>query len=366
MTLDERAVGRDNNLNLIRLIAAWAVLASHSYVFATGDMHAEPWQEIIGTTPGGVAVDVFFVVSGFLVTGSLLRSKTLLEFSIARALRIYPGLWVALSWTAGTVGIWFSAESIPAYFGGIQTWKYLLKNAVMITGAEADLPGAFAANILPSVVNGSLWTLRYELRLYAVLALVFFVIALFTSHQDRHLRLKRASLISAIALVVFCVYFSDHGKLPVVSRLVAMFFSGNAYQFFRKKVRLSPVTFILASLALVAGVIHSLSAFSVIYLLCLPYLVLFIAYWPINKNLLSFNKFGDYSYGIYIYACPIQQMIMATKPGLSIWALTLSATPIVGVLAWLSWHFVEEPALARRHDLAARLTPLLGRRSRLS
>lgn len=80
------------------------VLVSHSFVIATGNPQAEPWDGLLGRSPGGMAVDIFFVISGFLVTASVTKQPSLWPFLLARGLRIYPGLWVALLLTALVVG----------------------------------------------------------------------------------------------------------------------------------------------------------------------------------------------------------------------------------------------------------------------
>ena len=164
-SLASLANGRDNNLNLIRIIAAGMVLVSHSFVIASGDPQAEPWHAVIGRSPGGLAVDLFFVVSGFLVTASVMKQTSVLPYLLARGLRVYPGLWVALLLSVLVVGMGYSSLSGAAFFADPQTWRYLARNALMIAGGEGALPGSFPSNPFGPVVNGSLWTLRYELRL---------------------------------------------------------------------------------------------------------------------------------------------------------------------------------------------------------
>ena len=99
MKLSDFTSGRDNNFNLIRIIAALAVLVTHSFALATGTSAAEPFQKTLGMTIGSIAVDIFFITSGFLVTGSLLTRKSFIdfiEFVWARVLRIFPALLVML------------------------------------------------------------------------------------------------------------------------------------------------------------------------------------------------------------------------------------------------------------------------------
>src|SRR4051812_37390900 len=96
MKLSDVARGRDNNFNLIRVLAALAVLVTHSFTLALGTSDAEPFAHSLGMTPGGMAVDIFFVTSGFLVTASMLQRQNIIAFLWARALRIFPALWVML------------------------------------------------------------------------------------------------------------------------------------------------------------------------------------------------------------------------------------------------------------------------------
>ena len=90
---------RDNNFNLMRMLAALAVLLSHSFPLALGPRAVEPFQASLGMTLGTLAVGIFFTISGYLVTASLVSRPSLADFALARARRIYPGLWVAIALT---------------------------------------------------------------------------------------------------------------------------------------------------------------------------------------------------------------------------------------------------------------------------
>src|ERR1700733_14431477 len=122
LTLKDYSSGRNNNFNIVRLIAASMVLVSHSFTLATGNPETEPFANQIGLTLGTVAVHIFFVSSGFLVTGSLLARKSVSEFFLARALRIYPALWVSQVVTFTIVGLWFTSLSASDFFGHWVTW----------------------------------------------------------------------------------------------------------------------------------------------------------------------------------------------------------------------------------------------------
>ena len=109
MKLSQFAQGRDNNYNFIRFMAAVAVLVTHSFVLATGRPNTEPLRARLGLTLGSVAVDIFFITSGFLVTASLLNRRSIIDFAWARLLRIFPALLIMLLLTVFVLGVWLNA-----------------------------------------------------------------------------------------------------------------------------------------------------------------------------------------------------------------------------------------------------------------
>ena len=156
--------GRDNNFNLLRLVAATLVLVSHSFAISLQSGAAEPFRSSLGLSLGELAVDIFFAASGFLVTASLFTRRDVIEFAAARCLRIFPGLWVSLALTVLVFGFCFTSLAPSAFFSEWQTWRFTIKNAILVRGVEWTLPG------FPHAVNGSLWTLPSEIAMYALLA----------------------------------------------------------------------------------------------------------------------------------------------------------------------------------------------------
>jgi peptidoglycan/LPS O-acetylase OafA/YrhL len=342
-TLATLARGRDNNLNLLRIVAASLVLVSHSFVLVSGNPQAEPWNAVLGRSPGGLAVDVFFLVSGFLVTGSAMKQAAVWPYVRARAMRIYPGLWMALLFTLALVGAGFSSLPAAAFFSEPQTWKYLAKNALMITGAEAALPGAFAGNPFTGVVNGSLWTLRYELRLYALLALGWWALGRWARAQaPQRLRQGVTALALLLSLAAVAQLWAPAQSDAV--RLGGMFFSGAAMWTWRERLQLRGRWVALGVAAMAVAALVSPRVFEPVYRAALPGLVFWLAYRPAGWPR-AYNRVGDYSYGVYIYAFPVQQALVAAWPGLGVAGLTASAGALTLALAVLSWHAVEQPAL---------------------
>ena len=362
------AIPRDNNFNLIRMIAASMVLVSHSYVLSTGEGSSEPMRLSLGVTWGSIAVDIFFVTSGYLISASLLTKKDLVEFTVARTLRIFPGLAAALLLTIVVCGFFFSALPLGAYLTEPQTARYLLKNLIMFKGNEWALPGVFQS--VPTAesdhggpVNGSLWTLYRELQMYALLAVLFKAL----DHLGRHLPRRwagpdtaRRALIAfgLMALLYSLITNLDHREHEI-SGLLAMFFAGTALYGLGRHIPFRwPIFLCLAGAVAAASLWATPKIFGVIYTLALPYIVLFLAFVP-GGAIRRFNQLGDYSYGTYIYAFPIQQMVAASIPGVTPWTMTLLALPSVLSVAAASWHWVEEPMLRKKRAAAKRLSDLL-------
>ncbi len=344
--LSHYTAGRDNNFNLIRILAALAVLVSHSFALAVGRGAYEPLSHWLGISSGTVAVDVFFITSGLLVTASLLRSRSIVEFASARILRIFPALWVMLALTVFGLGATVSTLGSAAYFSSAVTWHYLLKCATLVYNVSFELPGVFANNPYPDAVNGSLWSLPVEVRMYLVLAALWLLTWLARRWHDHVFR--GACVLIALSAGALVLATHLHGlRDSAALRLIFMFFSGASLFAFRQNIRLSRVAFAACAALLVGAALVGQQAFFVAYLVGLPYIAIYLAYVPAGW-IRRYNRRGDYSYGVYIYAFPVQQAIVAVQPGISVALLLLEAGAISLVCAALSWHLVEKRALALR------------------
>src|SRR4249919_485571 len=148
MKLAHYSQGRDNNFNLVRILAAFAVLVSHSFPLAMGLIGGmvEPLKARLDVTLGSIAVDLFFIASGFLVTGSLLTRKSIVEFLWARVLRIYPALLVMVLLVVFGLGLSFTTAPVSAYLSDTRTYLFIVKNSTLIAGIAQKLPGVFVEN----------------------------------------------------------------------------------------------------------------------------------------------------------------------------------------------------------------------------
>jgi peptidoglycan/LPS O-acetylase OafA/YrhL len=348
--LSEYAVGRDNNFNLIRLLAAFAVLFSHSVAVLGLPAEREFFFDHVGLALGEMAVDVFFVTSGFLVTASLVNRGDVIAFLWARALRIYPALWVMLALTVFVLAPSLTSLSLGNYFSARGTYEYLAKCATLIGGVRYSVPGVFDTVPLRGEFNGSLWTLPIELRLYLYLAAGWVVFAFAPL-----IRLKALTFIAPLAAVGFFVTImrARFSGEPVngADVRVFMFIAGTTLYLSRDQVALSRrALYALIALVLIASV--NKSVFFLAYVLCLPPLVMHLAYLP-KGRIRSFNDWGDFSYGVYIYAFPIQQTMAFLFPGMSLFAMVaLSGSVTVGFAA-MSWIGIEKRALALKDECAS-------------
>lgn len=344
--------GRDNNFHLVRLVAASAVLLSHSFPLSTGSLDSEPLRKSLGCTPGSIAVDFFFAISGLLVTMSLVRRNSIVDFLRARFFRIWPALTVAICLAAFIIGPVFTTLSLPAYFSSHETWRHIAKNLVLLRGIDYTLPGVFDANPQPHAINGSLWTLPWEVKCYLYLLASWIVVRMKTSEKVFRL------VVIAVWAALFCwhCWSMTHTTLEhSAPRLNLMFASGVAIYLYREAFVLSWRWLGAALVALALSAID-LRLFGVVYVVAVPYVMLCLAYLP-RGRILHFNRLGDYSYGVYVYAFPTQQTLMCLLPALGVASLFAASLAATLAMAVLSWHFVEKPAL-RLARPAARTPPM--------
>jgi peptidoglycan/LPS O-acetylase OafA/YrhL len=296
----------------------------------------------LGVTWGSIAVDIFFITSGFLVTGSLLYRQSLKEFLVARALRILPALWVSLGLTVLIVGSFFTNLSFTAFIADIQTWKFLTRNAVLLTGIAWSLPGAFVDIPAKGTINGSLWSLPVEVKMYLLLAGFWLAASLLKINRVRWVSIA-CVLLAILGVGLSLIFFRDGAQSGLIY-LGAMFFSGAALRVLQKHIVISHNGAIFLLIALFASAALDRTTFDVLYRLSLPYAVLYLATVPGGK-IRRFNSWGDYSYGMYIYAFPVQQAIAALWRGIDPYEMMATSFLATIVLAIVSWHLIEKRAL---------------------
>jgi peptidoglycan/LPS O-acetylase OafA/YrhL len=332
---------RRNNFDVLRLTAAVSVVFSNSFLIAEGSEASEPFARLTGNqcVLGLVGVFVFFVISGYLVTGSFCRRPEPAHFAMRRMLRIYPGLALNLLVCAFVLGPLVTSLGLLEYLGSPELGEYLLRSFALTPGSP-PLPGTlFADNPVGRIVNGSLWTLRYEMMMYA-LVLVLGV--------TRLLRLSTALSLTALGIVaVACERaLKPFGDLGEMAWLLGFFASGMALYFLRERL---PFTWLGAAVAVAAlAVFARQHAFIMLFPLAGAYLAIGFA-TRYHHGLDYAGAVGDLSYGLYIYGWPAEALVMWLSHGRAAWWEVFCGGLVLALaLAWLSWHLIEKRALRWR------------------
>lgn len=341
--------GRNNNFFLIRILAAFTVLFVHSQSLAT----TEPYHDFLmplGFKTGAIALHIFFFTSGFFITGSLISRGNIIDFAWARFMRIFPGLWFMLFVTVLFIGLFVGTLPPGAFFSSPITQEYVLRCATLVNGIRYYLPGVFETNPYPLAVNGSLWTLPIEWRLYEYLAAAWVLFFFKPSWRARAFRYV-FPLVTIVLMAIAFSTFSLHGQRDDGQIGIAEFFAGSALYVWRDRFGLSYARLALMFGALCLAALNR-QAFCLVYILVLGPITLHLGYlfggWVRN-----FNRLGDYSYGVYIYAFPVQQSLAALVPGISVAWMNVTASLVTLTLAVISWHLVEKPMLDQKNAGAA-------------
>lgn len=327
---------RANWLNAFRLLLAILVLFSHCYPVIHGSDDGEPLQRWTGgqLTFGAVAVNAFFLISGFLIVASWLRTKSMADYFRHRILRIHPGFVVALA-----VSFLLALLSCPnrgAYLHAVHWRDVFVGSVTLAFGTLDNAQQVFAHNPLAGVVNASLWTIPLEFYAYIAVALY----GLFGLFRFRGLWLTFAALV----FVVYEAKILRDGQADAWWRFGCFFTAGATFYLLRDVLPRSRVWVGGALLAIAIGFRHTPWLNAV-----LPFaggwILFHAAALPVPAPVARLLR-TDLSYGVYLYAFPIQQL---TEHYFSIrepFVLFLVALPATVLCAWLSWTFVESPCLA--------------------
>lgn len=332
--------GHDNNFDGLRLIASLMVLLSHQFVLL--GMHESTLAD--GMTLGSIAVAMFFTMSGYLVAESWYLDPHIMRFAMRRFLRIWPALAVATILIA-IAGAAVTSLPLHAYFGH-ETRDFIAHNLEL--RPHYALPGVFEtepANPILSAVNGSWWTIPLEARCYVLLAMLGTI----------GLRRRAFTLLALAAVAVMYVRtLPGHPQGNTLHNLryfyVACFLAGVGSRQFAIEIsrrRLIVAGGVAACLLAAALLQHARLAQ---WAMTVP-LTLWLGLQS-TPGLRSAARFGDLSYGTYLYAYFVQQLTVHLWPATPSYVATASIASIATLLlAWCSWHSVEAPALSLKRRL---------------
>ncbi len=334
----------DNNFNFIRLVLTILVLLSHAPELIDGDRHRELLTNIFHTLSfGELAVNGFFLLSGYLILQSWQRKPQFTSFLKKRILRIYPGFIVA-----SLVSIFIVT---PLAIQPLDFWRPTdlfvhLKGLVLLNTPSAPA-NVFQGYPYPKV-NSSMWTIVHEFRCYMLVAILGVIGGL-----------NRSTTWLVMSAGVFVVHnlplatcfpqlseeFAHH--LSDLIRLLTFFCAGGCFYLLRDRIHYNQ------KYALLALVVVIVSLFSPSLLqLTLPTLGGYVFFWFAFLKIPSLKPFGstsDVSYGIYLYGWPTEKLLIWYLPSASPWVIFICAVCITYVCGFISWHLVEKPCLQLRN-----------------
>ena len=339
---------RPSGFDYMRLTLALAVLVTHSVATSEGQAVMQVLWRIFPL--GGVLsliLPMFFALSGFLVAGSMDRSRTVISFMGLRALRIYPALTIDILLTALVIGPLMTSLDLAAYVRDPLFFSYLAN----VTGHDIafQLPGVFADNP-GSAANGQLWTVPYELYSYALLGACMVIGLKF----NRRLIILIATAVLAAGLIAndgmrtdwaFTNWYGAvSGKMLVVSFMLGV----NLY-LWREQIPCGPF---LVLAALLASILTFSFAPGNRIFGVFPAALLTVYLGVLNPPRNFLLRGADISYGIFLYHFAFQQVLIALMGGNLHWYWVLGLSlPITVLFAYASWFLVEKPALALRKPL---------------
>ncbi|WP_420587419.1 acyltransferase family protein [Ruegeria sp.] len=352
--------GRTTGFDYLRITLAIGVLAWHSFGVTYGREALDAFFRDVALAPAvRMILPMFFALSGFLVTASLYRSDSLKVYLIFRGLRLFPALTVEVALAAVILGPIVTSLTLGEYFTAGGFYSYFLNILGLV---HYELPGVFHGIPYPRVVNGSLWTVPYELECYFYLALFFvlgvfrnrwFVLLVFIGLTIMSVALGASSAKGVVIVLKNMLIATPEGLEPNLQQavddriqlariLVVSFFAGASLYAWRDKVPLN------APLAAICAVISFLCLGSSSLYFYAPMFATYLTVWLglQNPTLWGVLKTGDYSYGIYLYAFPIQQALMLTGWFDQQYLFHLVVTlAVVSLFAAFSWHVIEKPSL---------------------
>lgn len=347
-----------NNFDFLRLLFASLVVVHHCYPIA-GISEQDPLYYFSNGTLSYTYIGVrgFFVISGYLIYQSLIRSENITDYLVKRLLRIYPALIIVLVLTVIACAFVFDGN-ITTYLSNKSTLTYIPVNASLFK-LQHTIDGVFESLPLKSAINGSLWTIGYEFSMY-----LFIIPLLFLKRNNGKLQLIIISILTA-SLFIARILLSNKTNLSHLGVLslgtwchFALLFMSGALLSVLRIEQFRYRNFLMLSCLLLFLLLMHWSYFELFQYLIFPPVVIVFGAATIKWISDIGEKFGDVSYGTYIYGFPIQQMLMYYF-NFNLIELLLVSLPLTLVFGWLSWHLIEKHALAKKKVIYQKIKTLL-------
>ena len=277
--------------------------------------------------------------------GTVTEAASLLSYLWKRVLRIYPAFIVAFILSIVVVGPLAGADMSALKGAG-----WIKQLVYMLVLAYPRLPNAFAGLPYP-LLNGSMWTIPYEFRCYILIAILGLL---------GMLRRKVLFGVTLIALLLISAFLTVRNSVPTMLtnltgypegtlRFSTIFISGSAFYIFRGAISYRNDLALIAAILLV-GLLFNHATEELAMPTLGAYLIFWFAFLKNTPSLNRINSSTDVSYGIYLYAWPIQNLAIKIIPGISPLIVIILTTIAGTMLASLSWHLIEKPSLSLKRS----------------
>ena len=333
-------VKHKNNFDFLRFLLAIFVIITHSFALK-GMLENKEWLLAITDNQlsfSAIGLSGFFTISGYFIYVSLMRSENLKIYFKKRILRIFPGLFVILLLTLLVIPFLYNGDI--SLLNNSSYWTYLPRN-LSLYGFQGTVTGVFD-NMPYHSINGSLWTIQYEFSLYVGLVLLFFI------KPFKKLQLFATTVLLVLMILLYRFNFNniyDSQVLQIlgihVLNLGGFFVAGTVLAQLNFKKWKHSTVFIITAILIVASLYFGF--YNQIKHILFPVCIMSLGFMPI-KLLQRFSDYGDASYGIYIYAFPIQQ-ILIYYIDLELVEFIVCSILLSILMGYISWHLVEKRAL---------------------
>jgi peptidoglycan/LPS O-acetylase OafA/YrhL len=333
-----RTVSKENNFDLVRLTLSWIVVFVHLYQLSLTPQYAVFYKYLSAS----FAVKGFFAISGYLVTLSYVNCKSIGDFAERRIRRIFPA-YISIVLLSFVFGIFFTTLPLASYLSSLQTWKYLAVNSIFLNFLQPTLPGVFEDQPI-SALNPALWTIKIELCLYFCVPLIVL--------GFRRIGVWPTTLLLYLASVAWLVGFQSlaGNSNKFLLELSRQFPGQMSYFVFGAALAIAPLNRRwMIGLSIASGLAWYFST-GLPRALVEPafYALIVLTIATASIHLGNFGKFGDLSYGTYIFHalvihCVVASGLIKMSPLLGV----LVTVVVILALAFCSWRWIEKPLLKR-------------------
>lgn len=345
MRLDVFLKRGNNNLDLIRIVAAIMVIYGHSFYLANAYGEKEPIKKLLEFTYSGtIAVMLFFFISGILVTNSILNNDNVKKFIVSRFFRIYPAFFAVIIITSFIIGPLITKMNYHNYFSS-EWFLYYVKNNLLLN-ISYNLPGVFGDNIYKNAVNGSLWTISWEVYCYMLVASIYVIFGK-----------SNKNILSLICVTIILMpYLNLNNDFFISSTnkdaylLAPIFACGALFAINKEKITLNiflPISFFVLFIFVKAPDIKY-----ILFYLFTGTSALYLSSMSLIKRI---NIKYDISYGVYLWGFLIQQLIYMINPNLSLITNQLLCIILSIIAGFLSYVLIEKPFMSLAKKINSRI-----------